>query len=69
MVRSSDRVSPVESVTSAVTWKWKIGSSFSGMVRSGFAGKVIVKEPSGPVAAVPWAISWAAPRWGGIRHQ
>ena len=57
------------SVTSAVTVKWKVGSSFSGTVRSGLAAKAIGNVPSGPVTAEPWAISWAAPRFGGIRHQ
>src|ERR1041385_3943332 len=61
MPRSADRVSPALSVTSAVTWKTKVGSSFSGTVRSGTATNWTLNEPSVSVLTTPWAISWLWP--------
>src|ERR1035441_3049016 len=69
MLRSAERVSPAPSVTSALIWNTKVGSSFSGTLGSGLAANSILNEPSVAVLAVPWAISWLSPLGKPPRHQ
>ena len=59
--RSSLRVSPPGSVTSAVTTNVNTGALSRGTARSGLAGNVIVNVPLASVTAVPRAIRAASP--------
>ena len=59
--RSSLRVSPPESVTSAVMANVNTGALSFGTERSGLAGNVIVNAPLASVTAVPRAIRAASP--------